>query len=175
MLSSDRSQPSPNWVAMKPKGERRDEDSVAQVQSDWHALTEKQLLANQLLQGPATQILLRGGSRSGKTFVLCRAIILRATKAPGSTHTILRHRLNALHVSVIDDTMPTVMRECFPGVELKMRGNPYIYHELPNGSRIIYGGLDDKDRTEKILGQEHSTIYFNECSQITYAARNKAL
>jgi len=42
------------------------------------------------------------------------------------------------------------------------------YAELPNGSQIWFGGLDDKERTEKILGQEHSTIYFNECSQIPF-------
>jgi len=31
-------------------------------------------------------------------------------------------------------------------------------------------GLDDKDRVEKILGQEYATLYFNECSQIPYSS-----
>jgi len=39
---------------------------------------------------------------------------------------------------------------------------------LPNGSEIWVGGLDDKDRVEKILGNEYSTVYFNEISQIAY-------
>src|SRR5262249_49249353 len=37
-------------------------------------------------------------------------------------------------------------------------------------SEIWLGGLDDKERTEKILGQEHATLFFNECSQISYSA-----
>ena len=39
----------------------------------------------------------------------------------------------------------------------------------------ITGGLNDKERTDKILGQKHATIYLNECSQISYSARNKAM
>ena len=38
------------------------------------ALTAKQREANRLLAGPARNIMLRGGSRSGKTFILVRAI-----------------------------------------------------------------------------------------------------
>jgi phage terminase large subunit-like protein len=34
------------------------------------------------------------------------------------------------------------------------------------------GGLDDKERTEKILGTEFASIFLNECSQIQYTARN---
>ena len=32
------------------------------------------------------------------------------------------------------------------------------------------GGLDDKERVEKILGTEFSTIYLNECTQIPLAS-----
>jgi hypothetical protein len=35
--------------------------------------------------------------------------------------------------------------------------------------------LDDKDRTEKILGQEYATMFFNECSQIPWSSRNMAI
>jgi len=42
------------------------------------------------------------------------------------------------------------------------------FYEFPNGSQIWLGGLDDKERTEKVLGNEYSTIYYNEVSQITY-------
>jgi phage terminase large subunit-like protein len=34
--------------------------------------------------------------------------------------------------------------------------------------------LDDKERTEKILGQEHATLYLNECSQIPYQSQQLA-
>ena len=41
---------------------------------------------------------------------------------------------------------------------------------MPNGSEIWFAGLDDKERSEKILGMEFATIYYNECSQIPYAS-----
>ena len=44
------------------------------------------------------------------------------------------------------------------------------YWRLPNSSEIWIGGLDDKDRVEKILGQEYATIFLNECSQIPYSS-----
>jgi hypothetical protein len=44
------------------------------------------------------------------------------------------------------------------------------FYELDSGSQVWIGGLDDKERTEKILGNEYSTIYFNECSQIPYSS-----
>lgn len=137
-------------------------------------LTPKQYEANEILAGPAKHILLRGGSRSGKTFLVCRALLIRALKAPGSTHAVLREHFNHLKHSVIYDTVPTVAALCFPGLPLKLDKTDW-FHELPNGSRLIYGGLDDKERADKILGQEHSSIFLNEASQISYSARNKAV
>ena len=46
--------------------------------------TAKQNMAAAMLGSGATHNLLYGGSRSGKTFQLVRAIIARAMKAPGS-------------------------------------------------------------------------------------------
>lgn len=140
---------------------------------DEFRLTPKQDLATKLLGSGARHILLRGGSRSGKTFVLCRAIALRAATKK-STHVILRHRFNHLKMSIIGDTFPKVMRLCYPQLTWRLDKSDWFI-EFPNKSRILFGGLDDKDRTEKILGQEHSTIYLNEASQISYSARNKAL
>jgi hypothetical protein len=91
-----------------------------------------------------------------------------------SSHVILRFRFNHLKASIISDTFPKVMRLCFPNVPYDWNKSDW-YVEFPNGSRIWFGGLDDKDRTEKILGQEHSTILFNECSQISYASVLKAI
>jgi hypothetical protein len=136
--------------------------------------TPKQVLARRLLGSKARHILLRGGSRSGKTFVLGHSTIIRAIKAPGSTHCILRYRFNHLKDSVINDTMPKIMKLCFPEVSYEINKSDW-FMGLPNGSRILFGGLDDKQRTEKILGQEHSTIWLNEISQISYSARNTAI
>jgi hypothetical protein len=68
------------------------------------------------------------------------------------------------------------MELCFPGVAANCKlDKTDWYYTLPNGSEIWFGGLDDKERTEKILGQEYATLYLNECSQIPYASRNMAI
>lgn len=136
--------------------------------------TAKQDEACDLLGGPAKHIMLYGGSRSGKTFVLVRAIILRALQVAGSRHLMVRFRFNHAKQSIWYDTFPKVMAICFPDT-------PYVdnksdwYIKFDNGSEIWLGGLDEKERTEKILGNEYATIYFNEVSQISYDAVLTAL
>jgi hypothetical protein len=137
-------------------------------------LTPKQEEANRLLGGPATHIMLRGGSRSGKTFLLVRAVIIRAIKAPGSRHAIWRHRLNHAKASIWADTLPKVMKTCFPQVPYS-RNQSELILTLSNGSEVWIGGLDDKDRVEKVLGQEYATLYFNESSQIPWGSIEMAL
>lgn len=135
-------------------------------------LTQKQDEANRLMAGPATHILLRGGARSGKTFIIMRAITIRAMRAEGSRHGAFRQRFNHIKNSIVLDTFPKMMKLCFPTVPYKIDKTDW-YAKFPNNSEIWFGGLDDKDRTEKILGQEFASVFVNECSQITYASRNK--
>lgn len=137
-------------------------------------LTDKQRQANRLLAGPARNIMLRGGSRSGKTFVLCRALVQRAINAPGSRHAIFRFRFNHAKTSVWSDTLPKVLKLCFPSLAIRFDKTDF-YVELPNGSQIWIAGLDDKERVEKILGQEYATLYFNESSQIPWASVEMAM
>ena len=134
----------------------------------------KQLEAGELLASEAQHILLYGGSRSGKTFRLVRQVCMRALKAPLSRHVILRFRLNHVRASIMQDTFPKVMRICFPGIKYDMNKSD-CYATFPNRSEIHFGGLDDKERTERILGNEYATIYLNECSQIPFNSRNIAL
>lgn len=122
----------------------------------------------------AKHILLVGGSRSGKTFIIIRLIVMRAILAPGSRHVVLRFRFNHVKASIILDTLPKVMSLCFPDVTYEIDKTDW-YMKLPNGSQVWFGGLDDKERTEKILGQEYATIFFNECSQIPWSSRNTAI
>lgn len=137
-------------------------------------LTDKQREANRLLAGPASNIMLRGGSRSGKTFLLCRAIVQRAINAPNSRHAIWRFRFNHAKTSIWSDTLPKVLRLCFPDLRAHFNKTDF-YVELPNGSQIWIGGLDDKERVEKVLGQEYSTLYFNESSQIAWGSIETAM
>jgi len=118
--------------------------------------------------------MLYGGSRSGKTFLLVRNVVMRALKAPKSRHAVLRFRFNAVKASVVLDTFPKVLEVAFPGVKVTLSKTDW-FAEFENGSQIWFGGLDDKERTEKILGMEFVTIYLNEASQIPWGSRNVAL
>jgi phage terminase large subunit-like protein len=132
-------------------------------------LTARQEIANQLLGGKAKHVLLRGGSRSGKTFLIVRAICLRAMKYKNSRHAMLRFRANAAKSSLWLDTLPKVMRLCWPHIKLKWhKQDGYI--QFPNGSEVWIGGLQDQEQAEKILGMEFGTIYYNECTQIPYGS-----
>ncbi len=137
-------------------------------------LTNRQLEARELVAGDASHIMLFGGSRSGKTFALVLFVVVRAMVAPGSRHVIFRHRFLHVKSSIGMDTLPKVMAVCFPGVKYDLNKTDWRL-TLPNGSEVWLAGLDDKERTEKILGNEFATLYFNECSQIGYSERNMAL
>lgn len=136
-------------------------------------LTSKQEKALDLLGG-VQHGLLEGGSRSGKTFIICRSIAVRGLASSGSRHAIFRLHFNSVKASIVYDTWPKMMALCFPDVSWDLNKSDWFV-TLPNGSQIWFGGLDDKDRTEKILGQEYATIAFNEVSQIPYSSRNIAI
>ena len=137
-------------------------------------LTERQLAAQSIIAGPATHCMLFGGSRSGKTFLLIRTLVLRALKAPKSRHAVLRFRFNAVKAAIVHDTFPKVMDVAFKGVPFSLNRTDW-FAEFENGAQVWFGGLDDKERTEKILGQEYATIYLNEASQIPFGSREIAV
>jgi len=135
--------------------------------------TAKQHDLDQLLISDAEEIMAYGGSRSGKTFHFVRAIIIRAMKCE-SRHCILRKVFNDVKQSVWLDTIPKVMKICFPDMwkmkdQLMNKSDFYLKIPTQHGgeSEFWIGGLDDAERVEKILGKEYSTMYFNECSQIS--------
>jgi len=131
--------------------------------------TAVQKKALELLKSGAKHILLFGGSRSGKTTVLVMAIIFRALRYAGSRHLICRYRAKDARSSVLRETL-------FPWLDntVGKGGYTYLAHEsmitLFNGSEIWIGGLGDREQADKILGHEYCTIYFNEISQLSYAA-----
>jgi phage terminase large subunit-like protein len=130
--------------------------------------------AQAMLIGPSVHQMLYGGSRSGKSLLHCRNIVARGVKAPKSRHAILRFRFNHCKESIALDTFPKMMGLCFPGVDYEINKSDW-FARLQTDSEVWFGGLDDKDRVEKILGKEYATIMLNEASQITYNARNTAL
>ena len=118
-----------------------------------------------LLRGPQRYTLVYGGSRSGKTFLIVLAILIRALDAPGSRHVIFRFRQNSAWNAIGLDTLPKVAKLCNVPLTVHKQDK---YFSLPNGSEIWIAGLDDKERVEKILGSEFVTIYHNEASQIPF-------
>lgn len=130
-------------------------------------LTDKQVEQQVLMAGPAMSVAAGGGARSAKTFGFCRGIAVRAMKAPGSRHLAARLRFNATIQSLWHDTFPKVMKLCFPDVQVR-QDKAQWYWQFPNDSQIWFGGLDERERTEKILGNEYVTIFLNAASQVTY-------
>lgn len=137
-------------------------------------LTDKQRELLRLLGGPAMHVMAFGGSRSGKTFGILRTLAFRAIAAPRSRHAVLRFRFNHVKASVVADTWPKMLALCYPEIQVDLDKTDYKA-TFPNEAEVWFGGLDDKDRTEKILGQEYVSIFLNECSQIPYNSRNLAV
>lgn len=129
-------------------------------------LNEKQIEARDLM-GNYPHVLLYGGGRSGKSAIILRMIGIRAMRAK-SKHLIARLRFNHCKNSIFYDNWPKVKALAFPDIPVKENKSDWFL-EFPNGSQIWMAGTDDKDRVEKILGTEYSTIYLNEVSQIDYS------
>jgi PBSX family phage terminase large subunit len=130
--------------------------------------TKRQGEAWKLLRGGPRHVLLVGGSRSGKTTLIVEEIIWRAIKFTKSRHLIARLRFAHAKNSLWLDTIPKLLQ--MEGIK---REHLYVnesdhYILFPNGSEVWVDGLDDKDRIDKILGREYTTIFLNEISQISY-------
>lgn len=113
-----------------------------------------------------------GGSRSGKTVGFVRNTFLRAAKRT-SNHLIARFCYNHVRTAVGKQTIPFVLAKCFPnlGIRENKADGYYTVPAADGGESIVWlGGTDDKERMEKLLGFEYSTIYLNECSQIPWDA-----
>lgn len=130
--------------------------------------TDKQQDQALAVYGPARHVLAYGGSRSGKTFGFCELIAERALQAPGSRHLISRLHNIDVRQSVMLDTWPKMMRVAFPDVPYAVNKSDQFV-TLGDASEVWFGGLDDKERVDKILGKEFATIYVNESSQVAYA------
>jgi predicted phage terminase large subunit-like protein len=132
-------------------------------------LTPRQKEVRKLLSEPAKFFLIYGGSRSGKTFLIVYALIMRMLKAPGSRHAVFRNDGIDAKQSIGNETVPAVLALAFPGLVLKWHDQDG-YYQAPNGSQLWLAGLKDKARLDKVLGKEFASIYLNEASQITLEA-----
>lgn len=142
--------------------------------------TDKQREALQALAAPTPNVLFYGSSRSGKSIAICYYLIQVALSAPKTRIGIFRRTAVACKSTLFDLSFPETMDLIFPGLWSKMasdKGSEFgkvnrsdMTVEFSNGSKILFGGMDDTDRVEKILGQSIHTIWLNEATDIAYAS-----
>ena len=120
-------------------------------------------------------LLLAGGSRSGKSFVLAYIMLLRAMMAPGSRHGVFRRTAASCRTTLFDLTFRDVMRKAYPGlIDQCDISESEMTITLPQKSAdgtpsvIMFGGLDDSARLEKVLGNEFASIWCNEVSELNF-------
>ena len=129
--------------------------------------TDKQKEALNLLGSDAKHVMLYGGSRSGKTFLLTHTVFLRALKYPGTRHAIIRQTQTAARRSLWLGTVQDVIASRYANVALRVNKTDMTV-TFPNGSMIEILGVDEGAK-EKMLGNEYTTIYFNECSEMMFS------
>lgn len=133
--------------------------------------TKRQQEAIRLLKEPATYFLLQGGSRSGKTTLIIYWCLHIALRYPKARILIARLHLSDLKRSIVFDTLMKVsdmMSEDLGKYVFNNFNKQEYFLRFPNGSELWFGGLSDKQRTEKILGTEYCIIFLSEVSQISY-------
>jgi hypothetical protein len=112
--------------------------------------------------------LIYGGSRSGKTALLCMCDQDRALLAPGSRHLIVRKEQSAAKASIARDTFPKMWSLRYPDAPAPRWHEQDGFFAFPNGSEVWLGGLNDDKAVEKMLGREYATIHGEEVSEWPY-------
>jgi PBSX family phage terminase large subunit len=136
-------------------------------------LNDKQIAALELLLlNKYREILFDGGSRAGKTFLILKFFIICCLKYPEIR--FLAGRLIFAHAkaSLWKQTLVPMLKNLFSDSGCKINESDFIV-TFPNGSEIWLGGLDDKERTDKILGQEYAAIFLNEAVRIPETTAEK--
>lgn len=130
-------------------------------------LTARQKEALALLASPdADNVLLYGGSRSGKTILFCYAMICRALKCRGSRHLIVRETHRDVKQKIGLVSLPELHTMLGMSPVYDKSNSRFIY---PGGSEIWLAGLDDDGaRDQRVLGSEWSTVLAEECSEIAF-------
>lgn len=137
-------------------------------------LTDKQKEILQALnEKQYRHICLYGGGRSGKTTFLMFIIFMRALKEPNSFHVIIRDTHTSMKSSIFEQTITKLLsfdnfKDLKNHPDLK-KNKQDLTITFPNGSIIYCYGLNTENAVERILGNEYSTIYYNECSSLDYS------
>jgi PBSX family phage terminase large subunit len=131
---------------------------------------KQKLAAEELVR--VKNLLLYGGAGSGKTvFALdAQAAVCSTTNARSLT---TRRYATDVRASIWNQTLPFVLQQ-----HGFISGKDYRSNEqqmtitFNSGGQIVLAGLDDKERVDKILGQEYAIIYINECQDVPWPTVN---
>jgi phage terminase large subunit len=116
-------------------------------------------------------LLLYGGSQSGKSFFSVYYILMRALKYEGSVHVVCRKRLVDVKSTIVLQQLHDVLKCRFPDTDFfkakvcKMRSGSPMYLEFSNGSKIYFMGLDGVLR---ITTTTITTFLIDHASEFSY-------
>jgi len=113
----------------------------------------------------ARHTLLLGGARSGKTLLIVKSNIMRCMMYPRSRHLSLRLLRTSSEKYLWKQTLQDVITKCFPDVGFVLNNSRLIL-TCPNGSQYWFGGLDEGDKGEGLLGSDWNTIHYDEISEM---------
>jgi PBSX family phage terminase large subunit len=136
-------------------------------------LTDKQEKARRMMmeKNHYISILFDGGSRAGKSWIIVIVIILLCYKYQGLRVLIARLRFAHARASLWEQTLIPILTK----MHINYKTDKSLWIVKIGKSEIWLGGLDDKQRTEKVLGQEYSLIFLNEAAEIPQSSRDIVL
>jgi phage terminase large subunit len=118
-----------------------------------------------------SDILFDGGSRAGKTFCIIMCFILWCLDFDNIRFLAARLNFNHIIASIWKQDLPKVLPD-FKGLYHQNHSDHILSFPLRNSS-IWFGGLDNKERTEKVFGQEYAGIFLNEATQLSPSTIDK--
>lgn len=137
-------------------------------------LTSRQVDALRVMtDGVARHTLLLGGSRSGKTLLATRALILRALTYPRSRHLMVRLHRSTAEKYLWKQTLKDTIDKCFRGVNFEYNNSRMIL-TAPNKSSVWVGGLEEGDGGDGLLGSDWNTLLFDEANEMLPESMQKA-
>lgn len=119
--------------------------------------------ARELWRSREPEVLIEGPAGTGKSRAILEKILKRADKYPGSRHLICRKTRASMTESILVTFEEKVLP---PGCPIK-NGPARVQrqaYQLPNGSSIVVGGLDNPERT---FSTEYDTIAVFEATEAT--------
>ena len=112
-----------------------------------------------------------GGSRSGKSWLVCKYIITKALKYPGTRHLICRQSKTSCINTVWKQTLLGILANYDKRLWVEDKSNRII--NFVNGSSIWAGGFDNKLHEDAVLGSEYATVFVNEALDMNYPTFSK--